>query len=325
MISEHSDFKEYRSEQQQISETDKQRLDKINEINLAIKKEIKKVKKPYLLNSEYYVPNVKFYSANIPRKLYWTEISKVKALKLMFARMGIATTATVVSAINVRRVVIIATAILAVLLLLGLATLLVIRGLNDTSEQGGPTIEVDKTGDITLTVYTNETNVVTDGVVKVENYSLDSISYNIIEERVLVTNTSVAAHLFILMYAEISLEDEDSNLNSEELYVALNNVDSRFTFEPGHKGVMYTKESIEVGVAFNAFKGLGVCVYSGFDPNPWANKTIHIKINFRAYTSFEDLEAELDTLSSEVYCVDYKDINGETVSTTNPAIRSKLE
>ena len=331
MISEHSEFNEYRNEpqqqpqQQRLNETDRQRLNRINEINLAIKKEIKKVKKPFLLNKErMFVPNVKFYSANIPRKLYWTEISKVKSLKLLFARMGIASTATVVSAINVRRIAIIATAVLAILLLLGLASLLVIRGLNNDSGQGGPTIEVDKTGDISLTVYTNETEIKENGIVIVKNYNLDEINYTEIRERVLVRNTSATDPLYIMMYAEISLDEVNSNLDPNDLYVALNTVDSRLCFEEGNKGVLYTKDSINVGVAFDAFRGLGLCLYSGVETNPWASVTVHVKIKFKAYSNLDALKAEMASLSSAIYSVDNKDIKGNLISNTNPAVRSKL-
>ena len=327
MISEHSDFNNNQRNEKQISLTDEQQYNKINAINQAIKREIKKVKKPYLLKTDdWYVPTARLYSAKIPRKLYWLEIEKAKSLKLLFARIGAAQVVAATSNVNVLRIAIIASIVLAILLILGLGTLFILNSLPGTQDQVGPQIEADKTGDITIKVFKNENDWQEDCIVRVSNYSLDTIVYNTINERVLVQNNSEdQTPLYVLMYAEILSDEANSYSKVDELYVALENVHSRFSFEKGNKGVLYTPEPVEVGGVFNAFRGLGICLYSDVASNSWGNQVVHIKIHFRAYTSLNILKEAMASLTSAIYAVDKKDIDGQVISTMNPAIRSKLQ
>ena len=328
MISEHSDFKSYQSYQgAEFSQTDEQRLKSIDEINEAIKREIKKVKNPYLLKTDdWFVPTVRLYSAKIPRKLYWTEISKVKSLRMLFARIATSTVVATGSGINVMRIAIIVSVVLAILLLLGLGTLFILNTLQEGEGQIGPQIEVDKAGEINIKVFTDADDWHPDCIVRVSNYNLDTIIYTPINERVLIKNiSSTNEPLYILMYAEIVPDDSNAYSNVGELYIALDEVDSAFSFEKSNKGVLYTPAPIDYEQSFYAFQGLGICLYSNVEANLWGNQIVHIKIHFRGYTDLDSLRHDMSTLTSAIYSVDKKDVDGEVISSINPALKSKLQ
>ncbi len=321
MISDSSEFKNYA--QVEVSESDKKTLQQIANDNQLIKQKRKKFKKPALFtNARPLYPSRKSYSSNVPKKLYPFPIGKVSALRLALARLGGEAAKLLVNGINTRKIVTTVVAVLAILLILGFGAVLAVNGLSFPNGGGsGPDIIVEPKGDISLSVYRGD-NLQADGIVTEDDYEITTIRYTKINEHISVTNES-DVDLYILLYAEIVLVDINVELDTGDLYIALDDVSSKFSFE---KGLLYTTTALSRGSVFRAFNGLGICLYGDEDVNAnnWAKRTVNVVLHFEAFTSLDELNAKKATINSSIYSVNGKDSSGAEISKDNPALKEKL-
>ena len=322
MISDSSELKNYA--QVNVSDADKQTLQKVAQENQLIKQKVKKYKKPTLsTNARPVYFSHKLYSTSVPHKLYAYPMARINALRLALARLGGDAAKLLVTGVNARRIVTTVVTVLAVLLILGLGAVLAVNGFSRPNGEGdGPDIIVDPQGDISLSVYRGD-NLQADGVVKEDNYEIDTIRYTKINEHISVTNTS-NEDLYILLYTEIVPADETLDLDCSDLYIALDEVSTKFTFE---NGVLYTAVPLTGGSVFRAFNGLGICLYSDndIDFNKWAKKTVNVVLHFEAFGSIEDLNAKKESITSSIYSVNGKDVTGAEINNENLPLKEKLK
>ena len=322
MISDSSEFKNYA--QVEVSESDKQALQQIAKDNQLIKQKIKKYKKSHITtNARPLYASHKLYSSSVPRKLYPFAVGKVNALRLAIAQLGGDAAKILVAGINTRKIVTTVVAVLAVLLILGFGAILAVNGISSPNGGGstGPDIIVDPKGDISLSVYRGD-NLQSDGIIKEDDYEIDNIKYTKINEHISVTNTS-EVDVYVLLYTEIVLVDKNVDLDTGDLYVALDEVSTKFTFQ---QGMLYTSSALGGGSVFRAFNGLGLCLYCDDDVNndDWARKTVNVILHFEAFNTLEELQAKKASVSSSIYSVNGKDKDGVEITKENPALKEKL-